>query len=197
MDRQIEGGKQASVAAVIFSLCSLRYFTSSSIIKWKLTQLRCAADRDEQRWQENQRKRQEAEQTDAEWGGGGRGRPSKPSGWDESQESAIPRTEKYDLEPYDDDDYEPSAPSKASKADKYGSKSSAALQQRLAQLELDVDRDQGWIRGGSKTDVCSGLHPLLGCLVIGVWDHRLLQGRTPRLSQLSLIHDIHVKYSAR
>jgi len=27
------------------------------------------------------------------------------------------------------------------------------LQRKLAQLELDVDRQQGWIRGGSKTDV--------------------------------------------
>jgi len=27
------------------------------------------------------------------------------------------------------------------------------LQRKLAQLELDVDREQGWIRGGTKTDV--------------------------------------------
>lgn len=32
---------------------------------------------------------------------------------------------------------------------------SAELQRKLAQLELDVDRQQGWIRGGSKTDVGS------------------------------------------
>jgi hypothetical protein len=27
------------------------------------------------------------------------------------------------------------------------------LQRKLAQLELDVDREQGWIRGGTKTEV--------------------------------------------
>lgn len=94
------------------------------------------------------RRRRDAEDTDAEWGG------SRPSGRDPGQGTTIPRTEKYDLEPYDDDDWEPSAaPRGPSEADKYGTQGSAALQRKLAQLELDVDREQGWIRGGSKTDV--------------------------------------------
>lgn len=33
----------------------------------------------------------------------------------------------------------------------------AQTQRRLAQLELDLDREQGWIRGGSKADVSTAL----------------------------------------
>ena len=65
----------------------------------------------------------------------------------------MPRTEKYNLEPYDDDDYEPTAKPTAAKNSRSDAQAPASLQRKLAQLELDVDREQGWIRGGSKTDV--------------------------------------------
>jgi hypothetical protein len=62
----------------------------------------------------------------------------------------VPRQEKYDLEPYDDDDYEEDV--KPSGRARGGYQDGGELQRKLAQLELDVDREQGWIRGGSKTD---------------------------------------------
>ncbi len=31
----------------------------------------------------------------------------------------------------------------------------AQVKRRLAELELDMDRQQGWVRGGSKVEVCS------------------------------------------
>ena len=70
-----------------------------------------AGDGNAHKRQEEERQRREAEETDAEWGG--KPQPaSSAKGW--GNEGNVPRTEKYDLEPYDDDDYEPSQPSKAS-----------------------------------------------------------------------------------
>ncbi len=57
-----------------------------------------------------QKKRRDAQDTDAEWGD--RNPVSREQDW--GKEATVPQTEKYDLEPYDDDDYEPSRPSKSS-----------------------------------------------------------------------------------
>ena len=77
-----------------------------------LLSLRAGQDEAQRRHDaEQQRKRREAQETDDEWGG------SKPSAREQDwgKKDAVPRTEKYDLEPYDDDDYEPSGPPKSSK----------------------------------------------------------------------------------
>ena len=40
-----------------------------------------------------------------------------------------------------------------------GVQASAQVRRRLAELELDMDRQQGWVRGGTKSEV--GLLPVL------------------------------------
>lgn len=42
----------------------------------------------------------------------------------------------------------------------YHVQAAAQVKRRLAALELDMDRQQGWVRGGSKTEViCTALRP--------------------------------------
>ncbi len=36
----------------------------------------------------------------------------------------------------------------------------AQVRRRLAELELDMDRQQGWVRGGSKAEVRASCHAL-------------------------------------
>lgn len=55
--------------------------------------------------------RREGQQTDSEWGGS---RPAaKEQEWNRPG-GTVPRTEKYDLEPSDDDDYAPRRSARAS-----------------------------------------------------------------------------------
>ncbi|KAK9791598.1 hypothetical protein WJX73_000497 [Symbiochloris irregularis] len=65
----------------------------------------------------------------------------------------VPRTEKYDLEPYDDDDYQEDMSPKKSQVDAGPVHNVHEVQRRLAELELSHDRNQGWVRGGTKEDV--------------------------------------------
>jgi len=55
-------------------------------------------------------RRQQAAEVDSEWGGAPKGRADPSGGWDGGQAGVgVPRQSKYDLKPYDDDDYEPEA----------------------------------------------------------------------------------------
>ncbi|CAL8467465.1 g7003 [Coccomyxa elongata] len=105
-----------------------------------------------------QREAREEAEAQAEWAGVG-----AKTAWDGRPEN-VPRTEKYDLKPYepeDDDEYrtdaeraaaEPAATAPTSGAAPKSGTAAAQVKRRLAELELDMDRQQGWIRGGSKAD---------------------------------------------
>jgi hypothetical protein len=69
-----------------------------------------AGDKDGERRKQEEVRRRQAEEVDADWGGAPKAR-ADTGGWGGGHAQAVPRQEKYDLEPYDDDEYEPEAKS--------------------------------------------------------------------------------------
>ncbi|KAK9819484.1 hypothetical protein WJX81_005966 [Elliptochloris bilobata] len=81
-----------------------------------------------------QAREREAAEADAEWAGAG---------------AKAPAQQRYTLDPYepeDEDDYE----QKPGKGKAAGGQAEGLVRRKLAELELEVDKQQGWVRGGTK-----------------------------------------------
>lgn len=94
--------------------------------------------------QGQQQRPKEPQPQDEDWSG------AQSDDWGGASSKPVPRNEKYDTKPYDDDDYRSDISPR--RGQESSSQDGRSLETRLAELELSADRTQGWVRGGTKQD---------------------------------------------